>query len=509
MMNGENHIYNTFTALLNTTMSPPNQNTTNYSQPLSYGPKPSLYMQFFMEACISLPVAVFGIMGNLMALVVLARIRPRQTTNVWLLGLVVGDTMVLILTVLLRSLRYLALYMGILPGYMSIYHWIFIVSWPGVFMTRLAVQWLCVMLTFDRFVAVCRPLHANVVCTLSKTYRHLTAVIIFVILFSLPRFFEYKYEPNTDFHFSPTAFSESNIYTVLYRIIAFSLVNYIIPVSALIIMNRRLVLALRRAENFRGSLRSALGNDHPALATSLSRSVTALVIAVVCLVLTSSSVAFTAQLLYSLEHINRAVFDGPRRFVSLFSNLVVTLNSAINIFIYFYFSRKFRRQLCIMVCPCRNLAMLRCGSNYSSSSFPAYRLRRLRSSVNSFHNSQGSWSWNNSIHSKQRWSDTPSERWSEISVRPQRWSDTTRPTARWSVSSRQSTSGGVCERMLLHRTSSGPTSHGSGPKNMAPRVNVWCLVIKYLNICSWIRLSRGITACNLCLQTVMAISSSG
>ena len=483
-MQEEDHIYNTFTLLLNTTTSLPDQNTTIYSQPVSYGPKPSLYMQFFMEACIALPVAVFGIMGNLMALVVLARIKPRQTTNVWLLGLVVGDTMVLILTLLLRSLRYLALYMGILHGYMSVYHWIFIICWPGVSMARLAVQWLCVMLTFDRFVAVCRPLHANVVCTLSKTYRHLAAVIIFVVIFSLPRFFEYKYDPNKSTKFSATAFSESNTYTVLYKIITFSLITYVIPVLALIIMNRRLVLALRRAETFRGSLRSALGTDHPTPATSLSRSVTALVVAVVCLALTSSSVAFTAQLLYSLEHLNRAVFDGPRRFVSLFSNLVVTLNSAINIFIYFYFSRKFRRQLCIMVCPSQNIAMLRCGSNYSSSSFSAYHLHRPRSSVNSCHNCQSSLRWNDSIHSKQRWSDTvrPSERWSDISAPPQRWSDTTRPTARWSVSSRQSTSSGVCEGMLLHRTSRGSTSHGNGLKSTAPRVNVWYLIIKCMSI---------------------------
>ena len=85
-------------------------------------------------------------------------------------ALAVADTLVLLIVFVLRSLRYIAPlinYADYKNVHRSLYAWLF----PCAYMLRMVNAWLTVLLTVDRYIAVCRPLHAQRLCTIQRAYR--------------------------------------------------------------------------------------------------------------------------------------------------------------------------------------------------------------------------------------------------------------------------------------------------------------------------------------------------
>jgi len=103
-------------------------------------------------------------------------------------ALAVSDTLVLLIVFLLRSLRYVAELVSYdyRDAHRSLYGWLF----PCAYLLRMVNAWLTVLLTVDRYIAVCRPLHAQRLCTIQRTYTSILAVTVVSVVFCLPRFFE-------------------------------------------------------------------------------------------------------------------------------------------------------------------------------------------------------------------------------------------------------------------------------------------------------------------------------
>ena len=83
------------------------------------------------------------------------------------------------------------------------------------------------------------------------------------------------------------------------------------------------------------------------------RSVTIIVLSVVCICIVCNVTAMTSHLLWSLEECYKQRLDylgGYRQYFSLVGNVMVTFNSAVNFVVYCVFSRNFRAAL---VCMCR------------------------------------------------------------------------------------------------------------------------------------------------------------
>jgi len=97
--------------------------------------------------------------------------------------------MVLLMGLWLRSLRYVVTAREYVAFHAASYRWLF----PTAYVLRLINTWLTVLLTVDRYVAVCRPLHAHRLCTMKRTCLQIVSVIIFSFAFCLPRYFEYFY----------------------------------------------------------------------------------------------------------------------------------------------------------------------------------------------------------------------------------------------------------------------------------------------------------------------------
>ena len=204
-----------------------------------------VHMRVLCQVWLTLPIAAAGIVGNLLSFVVLCRY-PLMTTTVVLRTLAVADIAVLVSNVLL-SMRYLHI-----PGYTpfpyaAIFRWLY----PTIYNFRLAGGWLNVLLTVDRYIAVCRPLHAHRLCTVRRTAAIIGAILAVVVVFNVPRYFEYEVVDVkvNEFGFRATFILNSTAYNVVYRIALFFVAAYLLPVSVIAALNVRLLATLRRTRN--------------------------------------------------------------------------------------------------------------------------------------------------------------------------------------------------------------------------------------------------------------------
>ena len=305
--------------------------------------------RYITEVVISFPVAVLGIIGNVLAFIVLCRQRQRLTTTVLLQGLAIADTLVLISIVLGRCFRYLAMcnswsaYTEIFP---ELFRWLY----PLTYFFRQTDVWLITLLTIDRWIAVCKPLHAQRLCTLSRAYKQMTAVTIGSMVVTLPRFFELSLSDSGQI--ATHWLLRIKSYTIAYRIILFFLFMYLIPMALLMILNTRLLKTLRKADIYRAALRES--RNQTTSCVSGFRSITWMVVTVVIVCVLCNILAIVSHILYSLAECFRYLkyLEKPRRYMAMASNIMITINSAMNFVIYCMCSKNFRNNFIQTFCSC-------------------------------------------------------------------------------------------------------------------------------------------------------------
>ncbi|KAK2186757.1 hypothetical protein NP493_190g06014 [Ridgeia piscesae] len=335
-------------------------------------------LQFVCDVIIATPLVILGIFANAVAFIVLCRQKNRMTTTVLLQALAVCDTLVLVSILLLRCLVNIHLLAGTdtLTTYINVYYaGVFVYLFPVMYFLRLADTWLTTLLTIDRYIAVCHPLHVHRLCTLPRAYKNMAIVTALALVFSAPRFFERRLA-DTCFRFGPTSLLRNHTYTIAYQVVLFSIVMYIVPMSLLVGMNGRLLWELRRANNFRATLPMTSQTGRQMMSTK--KSITLIVVAVVVVCIACNLTAVVSHLFWSLATCfpSFMYLEVPRRRLAHVSNVMVTLNSAVNFFIYCLFSRNFRTEFVRVFC-CRRLRRSYGASTVSGRSAEATQLSSM------------------------------------------------------------------------------------------------------------------------------------
>ncbi len=226
---------------------------------------------------------------------------------------------------------------------------------------------------------MCRPLHASSLCTIGKTYRNMALIAVLGFLFSLPRFFEYEIDLESSFKFKLTSLLQSRLYTILYRIVLFFLFMYQVPMTLLLILNYKLLRALRQAATYRASLMQTSSQTSGPRNNKNNRSISIIVILVVSICILCNLFAMVSHLLWSLVECYKKTgqfnhLDVYRRHLALISNIFVTFNSAVNFVIYCLCSHNFRKTLARTCVPCKisvRKPRQRWSSSKSSSTWTA------------------------------------------------------------------------------------------------------------------------------------------
>ena len=334
--------------------------------------------RYIAEVWIAMPIACFGIIGNILAFIVLCNHKQKLTTTIILQCLAFVDTLILLAVIPTRSFWYSYICMGFPANYKEPWKLMFRWVYPMIFVFRMMDTWLITFLTLDRWIAVCKPLHAPRLCTKRSTYLRLVILIISAIILALPRFFESTQYGFFDVGKKTTVLQDFRWYIILYQVVLFFLGMYLIPMILLVVLNIQLILALRRANA------GFAGRRHSQSSTSTQRrGITVIVVTVVTTCIICNLLAMVSHLMLSIEKIAEdnedlvASVEQARRPLSVINNIFIVLNSSINFLLYCFSSKNFRtityNTLCCLP-QCRKIRRTtnRFTSQQSSNTYDTY-----------------------------------------------------------------------------------------------------------------------------------------
>ncbi|CAG5119073.1 unnamed protein product [Candidula unifasciata] len=214
------------------------------------------YKDFYLTAqyitgLIAYPIlCIIGIIGNLLALLVFRHRDMRTSTNVYLMSLVVSDTLkllndVMYFIIVAISLHNSSLSQKMMSTMYPVAHYVFNMS-------ACVTSWLTVSVAVERYISVCHASRAKELCTIPRARYVCTIVFVLMSIVALPSAFRYEMRTVHDRRHNmtctlvlPTHLGRNTAFMVPYSWILNSS-RGIIPVFILIFLNVRIINELRK-----------------------------------------------------------------------------------------------------------------------------------------------------------------------------------------------------------------------------------------------------------------------
>lgn len=296
---------------------------------------------FYMSGIVLNLVGIVGLLGNILSMIILSRPHMRSSINYLLIGLARSDTILIITSILLFGLRSIYPY----TGYMFYYYYFVMpqivpVLFPLASAAQTASSYLTLMVSLERYVAVCHPLRARALCTYGRSKYYVIFCASVAILFNFIRLWEVQvveYEsPSLGLVYCavPSKLRQSEEYITIYVHWCYLIVNEFIPFFGLTVFNVLIYLQVRKANRERQRL-SRSEKREIGLATML---------------LFVVIVFFVCNCLALVINIHEAFYGATDDDLIVVSNLLVTLNSSVNFIIYVIFGEKFKRIFLLLFC---------------------------------------------------------------------------------------------------------------------------------------------------------------
>ena len=294
-------------------------------------------------------ICIFGILCNILNLLVLTRPQLKESPYTYLLGLAVAD---------LSALVMLFIRIGIYPRFgKGIYGWqVFnaFIFLPFANTFSNSSIWITVFLTIERWISVKFPLQAKKICTKQLARQIMCGIVTIVFINNIPRFFcrDIIRKPTND-SFEYVAVSSKFEQSDGYEAIVWTQIICIlfIPCLILTILNTCLLHVVYKANRSRAELN---GRNENNIAVHVSREQLRLTVTcasiiclfLVCVVPTAFSMPPVAYALFGHgkekeEFINDALY----RLMSMVCNTMITVNLSSNFILYCFFNHKFFKTL--------------------------------------------------------------------------------------------------------------------------------------------------------------------
>ena len=241
------------------------------------------------------------------------------------------------------------LYNGYLIKYIS----------PIVLIFQTTSIWLTVIISIERYLAVCQPLLAHRICTVHKVNACVLLVFLIATSVNIPRFFERKVVKDNDnvTYVSKDVVNITNnsIYRYIYCSAVYFLFLFLVPMTVMSLFTAKLIMKIRRAnmdwEIFtRRPRRSSMTHKNLIALRKNESTITRISLLIIIIFIMCGTPDLVVKTLVTIWNFRHNVW-----LVSLtaVSNMLLVLNSACNFVIYCLVGRKFRSALTQSVkCAC-------------------------------------------------------------------------------------------------------------------------------------------------------------
>ncbi len=314
------------------------------------GPEGLRLFRIAVDVYVVSVLCLVGFIGNALSIAVLRKDRDKKNTTNWLLQtLAVADTLYLIASVFIQILNTINSWTTWWPDLKRVFPYLEPYIWPFASIAQTITVWLVMLVTADRYIAICLPLKTNM-RTLQRTKLAVAIVVIAAILYNVPRFMEREIAEKVDLCTNTTVvvtqktvLRSSRVYFLVYKTIMYLIFRTIGPLTILIFLNVRLVRALQQVrKKHRDMTRS----------TKHRENITLMLVVVVTVFILCELPDLIVRVIYSfIVFLKPKNFDLNRlRYVNVTTNALLTLNSGINFLIYCLIGNKFRKILWEMCC---------------------------------------------------------------------------------------------------------------------------------------------------------------
>ncbi|XP_064611522.1 FMRFamide receptor-like [Liolophura sinensis] len=293
--------------------------------------------QFYAWGIMANFVSVLGLIGNILSIIVLSDRRMRSPTSCYLISLAVYDSVVLLSMCLSLAIPTLKYKTNLLDDYFKFYPYMHVYAYPIALIAQTGTIYTTVGFTIERYIAVCRPLHAAEMCTISRAKKVILVIFICIVLYNVPRMMEHRVleqwdnvTNTTTAQIIPTDLGNDQVYKTIYFIYLHLFIMFLVPFSLLFVLNLLLIRAVRKSRQTRQEMSASRAKEH---------NLTVMLIAVIAAFLIcqlpsiADNILFVVGVPFNLDYI---------RFTTI-SNLMVVTNSATNFILYCVFGKKFRK----------------------------------------------------------------------------------------------------------------------------------------------------------------------
>ena len=294
--------------------------------------------KFVIDAVIMGLLCTFGLIGNILSFVIFGMMGKYNASTVLFRALTVSDSLLLLCVIPVIVPTACAKYMAFSSAIIEkerIYAQRYL--FPTAVFAQASTVSISVLLAINRYIAVCKPLLATMMCTINYARKQLCCVLLISLVVNSPRFFESVIETSdghTRLYYKTWA---RQSWYLIFKWITYALFFFIIPFAIILILGLRMVLALRSAK-MKPLRRHSQGDTSWDSVTRL-----VFVILLVFLICQAPSVMKTILDIILPDDAKRC-----GRFYFYFSNIanvLVIVNSAVNLLICVVFNTNFRKTL--------------------------------------------------------------------------------------------------------------------------------------------------------------------
>lgn len=295
------------------------------------------------------PLCLAGLVGNILSIIVLQMDKVNTNLSFLLQALAVADNAYLVCCLLFQTIGTIQLCTDLVSDSLrNAYTYIEPYIYPLASVAQTATVWLVVVVTLDRYIAICCPMHQRpTVCHMrSPTRVRAVVVAVFVTSFAynIPGFFELQVisavdpcDANKTYLVSAKTPLRQNSVYYIYKTATFFIFRLGLPLGTVSFLNARLIVTMRCVRQSCANL-----TRHGQLRER--GSVTFLLVCMVSVFIFCELPDFLLRVVLTIFY---ATGQSTESFTIYYwttmTNFMLTLNSSVNCIVYCLSGRQFRR----------------------------------------------------------------------------------------------------------------------------------------------------------------------